>query len=72
MALWGGRFEKGLNEKAFAYNESLSKDKVLYKEDIEGSIAHAKMLKKQSILKAEEADNIIKALKEENIYKMSH
>ena len=64
MALWGGRFEKGLNEKAYAYNESLSKDKVLYKEDIEGSIAHAKMLKKQNILKSEEADNIIKALNE--------
>ena len=64
MALWGGRFNEGLDKRAYAFNESLSIDKKLYKEDIEGSIAHAKMLKKQNILKADEADNIIKALKE--------
>ena len=69
MALWGGRFNEGLDKRAYAFNESLSIDKKLYKEDIEGSIAHAKMLKKQNILKADEADNIIKALKEIEVLK---
>ena len=64
MALWGGRFNEGLDKRAYTFNESLSIDKKLYKEDIEGSIAHATMLKKQNILKKDEADNIIKALKE--------
>ena len=64
MALWGGRFNEGLDNRAYTFNESLSIDKKLYKEDIEGSIAHATMLKKQNILKKDEADNIIKALKE--------
>ena len=62
MALWGGRFEEGLNKRAYIFNESLSRDKRLYKEDIEGSIAHAEMLKKQNIITANEADNIVKAL----------
>ena len=64
MALWGGRFKEGLDERAYIFNESLSRDKRLYREDIEGSIAHAEMLKKQNILTAKEADNIIKALNE--------
>lgn len=64
MALWGGRFEEGLDKKAYLFNESLSRDKRLYKEDIEASIAHAEMLKKQNIILTKEADNIIKGLKE--------
>ena len=64
MALWGGRFNEGLDEKAYIFNESLSIDKRLYREDIEGSIAHAEMLKKQNIIKDNEADNIIKSLNE--------
>ena len=64
MALWGGRFKEGLDERAYIFNESLSRDKRLYREDIEGSIAHAEMLKKQNILTAKESDNIIKALNE--------
>lgn len=64
MALWGGRFNEGLDKRAYAFNESLSIDKKLYNEDIEGGIVHAKMLKKQRILKSNEVDNIIKALQE--------
>ena len=49
--LWGGRFsrptEKGIEE----FTESISFDKRLYKYDIEGSIAHAKMLSKIGVLK---------------------
>ena len=62
--LWGGRFNKQLSEKAFKFNESLSIDKKLYEEDIKGSIAHAKMLKKQNIITEIQADNIIKGLNE--------
>lgn len=64
MALWGGRFKNELNKKAYDFNESLSIDRELYEEDITGSIAHTKMLKKQEIISKESADNIIKGLEE--------
>lgn len=56
--LWGGRFSKKTDEAVFAFNESASFDRRLYREDIEGSIAHAAMLAKQGILTAEENDSI--------------
>ena len=42
--LWSGRFEKGMDEIVEKFNASIDFDKRLYSCDIEGSIAHAKML----------------------------
>lgn len=61
---WGGRFSKKTNKLVETFTESISFDKRLYEEDIEGSIAHADMLKKQKILTEREANLIIKGLKE--------
>ncbi|HKM03679.1 MAG TPA: argininosuccinate lyase [Lachnospiraceae bacterium] len=60
--LWGGRFTKETDDLVFAFNASISFDKKLYKQDIEGSIAHVIMLEKQGILIAEEKDSIVKGL----------
>ena len=61
--LWGGRFTKATDQEVFDFNESLSFDKRLYRCDIEGSLAHAKMLGKQGIISAEEAESIVSGLK---------
>ena len=61
--LWGGRFTKATDQEVFDFNESLSFDKRLYRCDIEGSLAHAKMLGKQGIISAEEAELIADGLK---------
>ncbi|NLM49524.1 MAG: argininosuccinate lyase [Clostridiaceae bacterium] len=64
MKLWGGRFEKATDKKVDDFNSSIRFDYRMYKEDITGSIAHAKMLKKQGIIPENDADLIIKTLKE--------
>ena len=60
--LWGGRFTKDTKEEVFRFNESLSFDRRLFEQDIEGSIAHVVMLEKQHILTLEEKDAIVKGL----------
>lgn len=50
MKLWEGRFHKSLDEVADKFNSSINFDKNLYLEDIEGSLAHAKMLSHQGII----------------------
>ncbi len=64
--LWGGRFSKNPKEKLLAFNssENITVDTKLVEYDITGNIAHVKMLKKQKILKDEEADAILFALDE--------
>lgn len=44
MQLWKGRFKKELSKTTNDFNSSISFDSRMYKEDIEGSIAHATML----------------------------
>ncbi|WP_281951123.1 argininosuccinate lyase [Nitrosophilus kaiyonis] len=61
--MWSGRFEKESSKLLDEFNASLMFDKELYKEDIEGSIAHAKMLNKQGILTDEEKNKIIEGLR---------
>ncbi|WP_123052888.1 argininosuccinate lyase [Clostridium sp. JN-1] len=63
MKLWGGRFKKAENKLMEDFNSSLSFDKILYREDIEGSIAHVKMLAKSNILTEEECESIQNGLK---------
>ncbi len=60
--LWGGRFTKETEKRVYDFNASIRFDKELYRQDIEGSIAHAVMLEKQGILTLEEKDDIVKGL----------
>lgn len=63
MPLWEGRFKKKLDSKVNDFNSSISFDSRMYKQDIEGSIAHAKMLSKQNIIEESETAKIIIELK---------
>ena len=62
--LWGGRFKKGPHKIAQSFTESISYDQRLYLDDIEGSVAHVKMLGRQGIIPREEAEQIVTALGE--------
>ena len=63
-SLWGGRFEKDMDELVKKYNASIFFDQRMYNEDIDGSIAHVTMLGRQGIVSEEEKDQIIAGLKE--------
>ena len=62
MKLWGGRFEKETDSLVDALNASIGFDQRLYKEDITGSIAHAKMLGAQGIISPGDAAAIVEGL----------
>lgn len=64
MNLIRERFEKKLNKDALKFSSSLKFDKRLYKYDIKGSIAHAKMLGKCRIISEKESKKIVKGLEE--------
>ncbi len=64
MKLWGGRFSKSTDKKVDDFNSSIRFDKRMYRQDITGSIAHAKMLGKQGIIEQKESDLIVKTLEE--------
>ena len=61
-SLWGGRFTKDTDQMVYDFNASINFDKKLYKQDIQGSIAHVTMLAKQGILSVEDKEAIIKGL----------
>ena len=63
MKLWAGRFQKETDSLVNDFNSSISFDARLYKQDIEGSMAHAAMLGKQGIIEEHEAEKIIDGLK---------
>lgn len=63
-SLWGGRFEKEMDEIVKKFNASIVFDQRMYNEDICGSIAHVQMLGKQGILSEEEAKAIADALED--------
>lgn len=62
--LWSGRFNLPIDKFVEEFNASISFDKRLYKQDIKGSIAHAKMLSRQAILKEDEARSIVTGLEQ--------
>ncbi|MGI6734532.1 MAG: argininosuccinate lyase [Anaerovoracaceae bacterium] len=64
MKLWKGRFSKAANSSAEAFNASIETDQRLYKQDIQGSLAHALMLGRQGIIPMEEAEAIRLSLRE--------
>ena len=50
MKLWKGRFESEIDELADKFNRSIGFDKVMFEEDITGSLAHVKMLNSIGII----------------------
>ncbi len=60
--LWGGRFEKSTDEMINEFQASINFDKRMYREDIQGSIAHAKMLAAQKIISEEDSEKICAGL----------
>lgn len=62
MKLWGGRFQKSTDALVEEFTSSISFDKRLYKQDIQGSIAHANMLGKCGIISQEDVKQIIEGL----------
>ena len=62
--VWGGRFKENINEIVDAFNASINFDKRLYSQDIDGSMAHCRMLAKQGIITEDDASQIIGALVE--------
>jgi len=64
MKLWGGRFEKSTDKSVDDFNSSIRFDSRMYKQDILGSIAHAKMLGKCKIIPQEDSELIQATLKE--------
>ncbi len=63
MKLWGGRFKKSESKLMEDFNSSLRFDRRLYREDIEGSMAHVKMLSRCNILSREDGKKILEGLK---------
>lgn len=63
MKLWGGRFEKDTAKLVEDFHSSISFDQRLYKHDIAGSIAHAKMLNRIGVLNDQELEQIVSGLK---------
>ena len=61
--MWGGRFEEAGDQLVNQFNASISFDQEMAQEDIEGSLAHVKMLKETQILSADDANKIIAGLK---------
>lgn len=62
MKLWASNFHKALDKQADDFNSSISFDSRMYKQDINGSIAHARMLGKQGIITAGDCEAIINGL----------
>ena len=61
--LWGGRFKQSTDTLMETFSASISFDKRLYDCDIEGSVAHCKMLARCKIITTAESNKIIKGLK---------
>src|SRR5436309_9052517 len=61
-ALWGGRFSRSLDERALRYTTSLPVDRRLFKWDVLGSIAHARMLGRQAIIPVSDAAALVDGL----------
>ncbi len=62
--LWGGRFEKEMDRDVLEFSSSLDLDRRLWRADLAGSVAHARMLGRQSIISQTEAEQIISGLQQ--------
>ena len=61
---WGGVFREPTDARVEAFSESVSFDKRLADDDIDGSIAHARMLASVGLISVQEADAVAQALEE--------
>ena len=61
--IWAGRFTKETDKRVNDFNSSISFDARMYREDIEGSIAHATMLGECNIIDLDESKAIVEGLK---------
>jgi len=61
---WGGRFKKPTARSVEEFTESVSFDRRLWPHDIEGSIAHARMLGRQGIIPKKDSAAIVRGLRE--------
>ena len=59
---WSDRFEQGLHPFIEAFNASIGFDLTLLQEDLDGSIAHARMLAGCGVISAEEGDQLVEGL----------
>jgi argininosuccinate lyase len=59
---WGGRFREETLKTVEAFTASIGFDKRLYRQDIRGSVAHARMLGAVGILTPEEAEALVRGL----------
>ncbi|MBE3571696.1 MAG: argininosuccinate lyase, partial [Moorella humiferrea] len=64
MKLWGGRFTRTTDRLVEDFHSSISFDQRLYRQDIAGSIAHARMLAAVGLITPAEGEAIIKGLEE--------
>ena len=62
--LWGGRFSQPTDAFVEEFTASIDFDKRLYRQDIRGSIAHARMLGRQGIIPQDDVDAIVSGLEE--------
>ncbi|MEJ6575366.1 MAG: argininosuccinate lyase [Emcibacteraceae bacterium] len=62
-SLWGGRFEGGVSDIMEKINASIDFDKLLYRQDIQGSIEHCRMLAATGIISNKDAEIIQSGLK---------
>ena len=62
MPMWAGRFSKDIDERVNDFNSSIKFDARMYKQDIQGSIAHATMLGEQGIIDKTDSEKIIDGL----------
>ena len=63
MKLWAGRFSKEADKRTNDFNSSIKFDSRMFREDIDGSVAHAAMLGAQGIISVEDCEKIINGLK---------
>ncbi|KRK63593.1 argininosuccinate lyase [Companilactobacillus tucceti DSM 20183] len=68
--LWGGRFKAQAETWVDEFGASIGFDQLMADEDLEGSLAHVKMLKKTKILNESDSDQIIAGL--ENLQQELH
>ncbi len=61
---WGGRFTESTHALVEAFSASVGLDRRLYRHDIAGSIAHARMLVHVGVLTPEEGEAIVRGLEE--------
>ena len=60
--MWGGRFRQKTAARAEEYTQSVSYDRLMYRQDIAGSMAHARMLARQGVISRQDAEQIVDGL----------